>query len=183
MGDIVDLQKLRNDDQLIADCARYGEALFSEADVKKRHHLPESVWDALGSDDLFVEKVEAEKLRRVRNGNAKRERAQQHITKAPDILASIMEDPDQSARHRIDSAKVLDNFAANGPEATPSGDLYQITINLGGDILRFGGSRTPNPNDGKKIIEHSNTDDDDEPKWLGIPTKKDDRDQGGGAPW
>jgi hypothetical protein len=181
MGDSVDLQKLKSDDQLIADCARYGEGLFSESDVKKRHRLPDSVWEALGSDDLFVERVEAEKLRRVRNGNAKRERAQQHITKAPDILASIMEDPGQSARHRIDSAKVLDNFAANGPEAAPPDDKFTIVINLGNDVLRFSKSRAPDPHDGE-IIEH---DDDSEPQgWLpAIAAKSSNGPSGAGAPW
>jgi hypothetical protein len=184
MGDIIDLQKLRNDQQLVSDCARYGEGLFSEPDVRKRHHLPESVWDALGSDDLFVEKVEAEKLRRVRNGNAKRERAQQHITKAPDILASIMEDPGQSARHRIDSAKVLDTFAANGPEAAPPEDKFTIVINLGGDEkLVFSKSRTPNPHDDVDVIEHDSNDD-TAPGWIPAIADKSNNSPGGeGAPW
>jgi hypothetical protein len=183
MGDIIDLQKLKSDDQLIADCARYGEGLFSESDVRKRHHLPENVWKSLGNDDLFVERVEAEKLRRVRNGNAKRERAQQHITKAPDILASIMEDPGQSARHRIDSAKVLDTFAATGPEAAPPDDKFTIVINLGNDVLRFSKSRTPNPHDDGNVIEPD--DSDSEPQgWLPAIAAKSNAGPGGeGAPW
>ena len=37
--------------------------------------------------------------------------------------------------HRVDAAKALDAFAANGPEAKPASDRFQITINLRGRSL------------------------------------------------
>jgi hypothetical protein len=176
--------------ELIADCARFAEGLYCEADVKKRHRLPADVWEALGSDDLFVEKVEEEKLRRIKNGSLKRERAQRHVTKAPDILAAIMEDPKQSARHRIDSAKALDGMSDTGPDAVPQPDQFTISIILSADE-RLTFSKYPTKHDAKtianKTIEHDRVDtdtdnaDDDTPRWL--PIKKDDRDQGGGIPW
>jgi len=55
-----------------------------------------------------------------------------------------MLDAAASPKHRIDSAKVLDQFAANGPQTVPAGDRFIITINLtadGGnsdtDVLHF----------------------------------------------
>ena len=68
---------------------------------------------------------------------AKRELAQKHVVKAPDVLNTIMLDPAASPKHRIDSAKVLDQFAANGSEAVPAADRFIITINLGSDVLHF----------------------------------------------
>jgi hypothetical protein len=46
-----------------------------------------------------------------------------------------MLDASASPKHRIDSAKALDAFAANGSEAAPASDRFQITINLGADVL------------------------------------------------
>ena len=48
-----------------------------------------------------------------------------------------MLDASASPKHRIDSAKALDAFAANGSEAAPASDRFQITINLGADVLHF----------------------------------------------
>ena len=55
--------------------------------------------------------------------------------------------PAPSPRHRIDSAKALDAFAANGPEAAPASDRFQITINLGADVLHFDKSIAIDAND------------------------------------
>jgi hypothetical protein len=176
MSNVVDLQKLRSDNLLIADFARFAEGLFSEVDVRKRHRLPESVWDALGEDDLFVEQVEAEKLRRIRNGASKRERAQALIVEGPAVLGDIMRDPAASPRHRVDAIRTLDHLADNGPESAPARDFFQITINLGGDVLKFGGARTPS-----KTIEHDDTDTPQE--LLPVIAAKRNSDPNGGAPW
>jgi hypothetical protein len=145
MGDVVDLKglpaHLENDLEFIADCCRFAEKLLTEAQVRKKYRLPDDVWEKLGDDDKLVEKIEAEKIRRIRDGSSKRERAQMLVVRAPDVLAGILGDPDANPRHRIDSAKALDDFAANGPAAAPTGDRFQITINLGTDL------------DGKPVIE------------------------------
>ena len=44
-------------------------------------------------------------------------------------------------------AKALDAFAANGPEAAPASDRFQITINLGSDVLHFDKSIAIDAND------------------------------------
>jgi hypothetical protein len=150
MGD-VDLHGqpagLEDNHEFVADCCRYSENILSEAAVKKKYRFDDATWERLGSNEVLIEKIEAEKVRRIRNGSAKREKAQQLVVKAPDVLGGIMLDASASPKHRIDSAKALDAFAANGPEVSPATDRFVIQINLGSDVLRFDKSITPDPND------------------------------------
>ena len=95
----------------------------------------------MGESDELVELVEACKLRRIRTGATKRERAQIEIIDGPPILGKIMRTPDSNARHVIDAVKTLDALASNGAEAAAAGARFEITINLGADL------------DGKPIIE------------------------------
>src|SRR5262249_8360689 len=127
--------------EFITDLARYAEGLFTEQQVKKKHHFDDATWESLGSDEQLVEAIEAERTRRIRNGSAKREKAQQHIVKTPDILNTIMNDDRAIARHRVDSIKALDALADNGPQATPAADRFVIKIDLTAD------QKLPNPND------------------------------------
>ena len=150
MGNVINFPISLDSDicrELIVDCARYSEGLLTEKEVKKKHRFDDATWERLGQDDALVEAIEAEKLRRVRSGLAKRELAQKHVVKAPDVLNTIMLDPAASPKHRIDSAKVLDQFAANGPEAAPAADRFVITINLGADVLKFDQSIAIDAND------------------------------------
>ena len=151
MDDVVDLHGqpagLEDDLEFVADCCRYTENILSEAAVKKKYRFDDATWEKLGSNDALIEKIEAEKVRRIRNGSAKREKAQQLVVQAPDVLGGIMLDASASPKHRIDSAKALDAFAANGPESAPAGDRFVITINLGSDVLKFDKSIAPDPND------------------------------------
>src|SRR5262245_61240243 len=126
-------QSLIDNLEFITDLARYAEGLFTEQQVKKKHHFDDATWARLGEDEALIEKIEAEKVRRIRSGTAKRERAQQHIVKAPDILEKIMSDESQNARHRVDSIKALDSLADNGPRAAPEMDRFIIRIDLSGD--------------------------------------------------
>ena len=99
--------------------------------MKARHHLSNEEWAALGESDRLVELVEAAKLRRIRTGATKRERAQIEIVDGPPILGKIMRDPNANERHRIDSIKTLDALASTGAEAAAAGARFEITINLG----------------------------------------------------
>jgi len=129
--------------ELVTDLTRFAEGLLEEKHVRKKYRFDESTWEALGTDEKFIEAVELERIRRVRDGSFKRERSQQHITRAPDVLAGIMDDPKQSAKHRIDSAKVLDDFAANGPKAAPEQDRVIIRIDMGADVRAKGLESNP----------------------------------------
>jgi hypothetical protein len=139
MGDAVSLHGPQIDlasdlgRELIVDLSRFYEELLSEAAIRKKYRFDDKTWEQLGSDDKLVEMVEDEKIRRIRDGSAKREKAQQLVVKAPGVLGDIMNDPDANPRHRIDSAKALDDFAANGPGAAAAGARFVIHIDLGGD--------------------------------------------------
>jgi hypothetical protein len=143
-----DARSLIKNDAFIADMARFSESILDEKTIRKRYGFTDATWETLGNDEALIEAIEAEKVRRIRNGQAKRERAQQLVVKAPDILSGIMLDASASPKHRIDSAKVLDTFADNGPQAVPAADRFTIVINLGADEkLTFSKSIKPNPND------------------------------------
>jgi hypothetical protein len=147
MGDIVNFPTLLDDPELIEDLARFSEGALNQDAVKKRHRLPDNVWQQLGENDALVEKVENRKLQRIRSGQAKREKSQMLVTKAPDVLSGIMLDPAASPKHRIDSAKVLDQFSATGPEAAPTADRFIISIHLGADVEHYNKSRAIDAND------------------------------------
>jgi hypothetical protein len=154
-----DARSLLKNDAFIADMARFSESILDEKTIRKRYGFTDTTWETLGADDALVEAIEAEKVRRVRNGSAKRERAQQLVVKAPDVLGTIMLDASASPKHRIDSAKVLDTFADNGPQAAPTGDRFSIVINLGADTrLKFNKSIKPDPNDVEVIEPINDTD-------------------------
>jgi hypothetical protein len=145
MGD-VDLHsllaRLENDSEFIADCCRFSESILTEAQVRKKWRLPDDVYEELGRNDLLIERIEAEKLRRMRDGSTKREKSQLHIMRAPEVLSRLMDDPSVSPRHRVDAIKTLDSFTGNTPEAVAASDRFIITINLGAD------------ENGKPVVEH-----------------------------
>jgi len=132
MGNVA--RSLIDDQSFIEDLARFAEGVISEKQVRQKYHLfDESTWVAL-NDDALVERIELEKIRRIRSGQAKREKAQSLIVQAVDILGQIALDPKENARHRIDASKTLDSFADPGPTHAPdSGERYRIIINLGND--------------------------------------------------
>lgn len=136
MSDTVNLPIALNSElgrNLVSDLARYAEGVCSEQEVRKKHHFDESTWESLGANEALIEAVEAEKLRRIRNGAAKREKSQHLVVKAPDILSGIMVDPTQSARHRVDAIKVLDGFAANGLADARAETVFLIKFDLSAD--------------------------------------------------
>jgi len=138
-------RSLIDNHELILDCCRYAEGLLSESAVRKKWRLPEDVWEALGSSDELVRTIEGEKVRRVRDGSFKRERAQQHVTRAPDVLAAIMDDPRANARHRVDSVRALDAIATPESQTAAGEEKVIIRIDLGADVRAKG--QEPNPAD------------------------------------
>jgi hypothetical protein len=136
---------LIDNDAFICDMARYAEGGLTEKQIRKKYRLPDTMWTSLADDDLLVEKIEAEQTRRIRDGSCKRERAQQLVVDAPQVLGSIMSDPGANNRHRVDAVKALDALATPpGQGAAADASRFSIVINLtadGGnpetDIIRF----------------------------------------------
>jgi hypothetical protein len=181
MGEVVELKPapLVEDHEFVVDLARFRENLLDEKAIRKKYRFDEATWLALGDDDELIRKVEQESIRRVRDGSAKKERSQQLITKAPNILDSIMSDPAQSARHRVDAIKTLDGMAAPlAAAAAGQSDRFIISIILNSDdgsaphTLHFDKSRTIDPHD----VDRAN--DIDTTPWEMLAAKKTDGDDG-----
>ena len=107
MGEVIDLRGQSahlEDDELIENLARFADGTLSEAAVKARHHLTNEDWAAMGENDRLVELVEAAKLRRIRTGATKRERAQIEIVDGPPILGKNHARPQRqrTAQDRFD---------------------------------------------------------------------------------
>jgi hypothetical protein len=151
VGDIVNLRgrpvPLEDDIEFISDMARFSESILSEKAIRKKYRLADDIWEKLADDDNLVRAIEAESVRRVRDGSAKKEKAQKLVVAAPDVLSGILLDENANARHRIDSCKVLNDFASNGPETAAAETRFVIQINMGSDTLIFDKSVKPNPND------------------------------------
>lgn len=181
MNDVVDLKltQLTDNQEFIVDCCRFAEGLLTEAAVRKKYgKLDETSWTRLAESDELVSAIEAEKLRRVRDGSSKREKAQQLVVKAPDVLSGILLDNTASPKHRIDSAKVLNDFAANGPAGVPAADRFQITIVLNSDVERYAKSIEINPND----IDPNDTSTAPQGPWPAIAANRRKDDGGNGQP-
>ena len=174
MGDIVSFPFPLDDEkrqELIQDLARFSDGILDQKFIKRKYRLTDDVWEKFGADEALIESIEVARLARTRSGATKREKSQLLVVAAPDILSGIMLDSSASPKHRIDSAKTLDSFAANGPGAAPAQDHISIVINLGEDhIERYEKSRAID-------LDPNNTD--TTPVLTAIATKKDD-DSGGG---
>jgi len=151
--------------------------LLSEEAVRRKYCFDDGAWGKLGDNEALIEAIEAEKIRRVRDGSAARERAQQLFATAPSVLGDILHDDSASPRHRIESARELRQIAANGPEAAPAADRFVITINLGAEVLHFDKSIAIDAND----VDPNDTD--TAPQGLpAIVAANQRKDDGGGDP-
>jgi hypothetical protein len=118
----------------ITDCARNIEGLKSDKELQESWNLDERAWAALAENNPLLMAIKAERERRIRNGEAPREAAQQHFATAPTILNEILQNGAISPRHRIEAAKELRQVASRGPEiAGAAGEKFIISIDLGED--------------------------------------------------
>jgi hypothetical protein len=186
MGDVLNYPNslIENLDDFVVDLCRYSEGVLTEQQVRKKYHLlGEDVWQELGRDDSLIEKVEAEKIRRIRDGSTKRERAQQLVVKAPGVLGDIMLDASASPKNRIDASKTLDALATPPAQAAAADrDRFIIQINLGTDadgkeiVQRFNKSRSIKPYDDD--VDPNDTDTAPQDVIAAIATKKNENDDG-----
>jgi hypothetical protein len=129
----------------VTDMCRYSEGILNQQQIRKKwRELTDKDWERAGNDDALCDAIEAEKVRRIRNGQAKQEKAQSLVVKTPEILDSIASDKSASPRHRVDAIKTLDGMSGTGPQATPP-ELFRIVIDLTADAKLKG--IEPNPND------------------------------------
>jgi archaeosine-15-forming tRNA-guanine transglycosylase len=140
--------------------------------MRRKYCFADGAWGKLGDNEALIEAIEAEKIRRVRDGSAARERAQQLFATAPSVLGDILHDDSASPRHRVESARELRQIAANGPEAAPAADRFVITINLGAEVLHF---------DKSIAIDANDVDPNDTPQELPAIVAANQRKDGGGG--
>jgi hypothetical protein len=130
----VDVTALIANADFVSDFARYSEGILDEKFLRRKYNqFDNDVWQSLGSDDELVSAIEAEKVKRMRNGDSAREKAQQLFVSAPSVLGGILNDSKANARHRIESAREIRAIAAVGPDSTPATDRFQLIINLTAD--------------------------------------------------
>jgi hypothetical protein len=120
------------------DCCRHVENLLTADALKAKYALNEEAWQALGENTALQLAVGAQKERRIRNGDAAREKAQALFLAAPDVLSAIVNDVSMAPRHRIDACRELRATAVAGSEAGAPADereRFHIVINFGSNKL------------------------------------------------
>jgi hypothetical protein len=118
----------------VIDCTRHVEELVSAEQLKAKYQLTEEAWRQLADNEPLQQAVERQKERRIRSGEAAREKAQHLFLTAPNVLSNILNDSTASPRHRIEAARELRQTAAIGSEAaTPAAERFVIRIDLTAD--------------------------------------------------
>jgi hypothetical protein len=146
--------------------------------VRKRHRLTEKDWVALAEDDDFVRKVDDRRTHRIRDGSCKRELAQKHVIRGPEILSSFMSDPATHAKHKIDSINALDQLATP-PGQGAGADSSRFVIQI--DLTADGGNTIEYYDKPRKVgVSDGNDPGDIDTATLAIIAAKQNRNDGGG---
>jgi hypothetical protein len=115
----------------VVDCARHVEELISPEQLKAKYQLTEEAWRHLADNESLQQALERARERRIRSGEAAKERAQHLFLAAPTVLSDILNDDTASPRHRIEAARELRQTAAIGSEAaTATTEHFSIRIDL-----------------------------------------------------
>ena len=71
----------------------------------------------------------------MRTGVAAREAASKHFVRAPNVLATIMDNEQSNPRHKIEAIRELRQTAIpESPNSPSQSDRFIIQINLGADV-------------------------------------------------
>jgi hypothetical protein len=117
--------------QFALDCTRFVEGLVTEAQLRKKYALDDNGWQALADHEGLQRAVGAQKERRIRSGEAAREKAAALFVEAPAVLGDIIKDNTASPRHRVDAIRELRACTGIGAEAnTPANDRERFVINI-----------------------------------------------------
>ena len=114
------------------DCVRFIEGLITEAQLRKKYALDDKEWQALADHEELQRAVGAQKERRIRSGEAAREKAAALFVEAPAVLGDIIKDNTASPRHRVDAIRELRACASGAEDATKSDkERFIIRIDFG----------------------------------------------------
>src|SRR5262245_32737368 len=89
----------------VSDCARTRERLFSDAQLQEKYDIDPNDWDSIVKNKPLRFAISRECERRMLNNDAAREAAAKQFTKAPAALGKILENEQNSPKHRIDAAR------------------------------------------------------------------------------
>jgi hypothetical protein len=118
----------------VLDAVRHIEDLMTAEQLRAKYQLDEDVWRSLATNEPLQYAIERAKERRIRSGDAAREKAQHLFTAAPKVLSNILNDGNASPRHRIEAARELRQTAAGPEDAAPAAsERFSVIINLGAD--------------------------------------------------
>ena len=112
------------------DCCRFIEGLVTEEVLSKKFELDDAAWRQLETNEPLQRAVGAQKEKRVRSGEAAREKAAHLFLAAPDVLSTIMTDATASPRHRVDACRELRATAQVGSENKPADERERFVINI-----------------------------------------------------
>src|SRR5262249_42869695 len=76
----------------VVDCVRHIEDLVSAEQLRTKYQLTEEVWRGLADNEALQRAIERQRERRIRSGEASRERAQYLFLTAPGVLSDILND-------------------------------------------------------------------------------------------
>jgi hypothetical protein len=92
--------------EFVCDCTRAAEGLLSDQEIKEKYELSPADWESITKNTTLIRAIQSERTRRVRTGQAAREAAAQHFTKAPKILDQLMTNETVSVHSRIEAIRV-----------------------------------------------------------------------------
>jgi hypothetical protein len=120
--------------QFAVDCVRFIEGLVSEEQLRKKYALvTDAAWRELSDIEPLQLLIGQLREKRIRSGEAQREKASLRWASAIDIVHAIVQDPTASAKHRLDGARELRACAGAGAEdkLVDGRDRIVITLNFG----------------------------------------------------
>ena len=115
--------------QFAIDRTRFVEGLVTETQLRKKYALDDREWEALANHEELQRAVGAQKERRIRSGEAAREKAAALFVEAPAVLGEIIKDNAASPRHRVDAIREL-RASASGAEDTAKADKERFVIRI-----------------------------------------------------
>jgi len=134
--------------KFVIDCTRAAEELIDDKVLQEVYEISPEELAKTANNVTLGRAIREEGRRRVRNGLAAREAAQQSFVKSPKILDTIMSDGRASPRHRIEAAREIRAVAIGGAgDESPasSAERFIITFNMGSDVERIEQIVEPRP--------------------------------------
>ena len=111
-------------------CRHLDELISAEALRSKYGLLDDGAWAGLAANEPLQRAIAATKERRIRSGEAAREKAAHLFLAAPNILNEIMNDNSASSRHRIEAIREMRQVAAVGPTDAQAAEKERFVINI-----------------------------------------------------